>query len=894
MKTTRRQFLQNSVIASLASVNTVSMIEGEGPIATFPENEAIDPFAIASQHLISREVAGPTFFEGMLLGNGDVGVCAVVRPDALGIHISKSDCWDIRVSEDSDKHVVPFADILSLWQRASDEAKRNGLPNQVNLESANESLREYSDRVGASYSKPWPRPWPCGTLWLQWDPRWTEVGRFSLNPANGLFRLELKSADLTATERRAELTAFVDWDSGLVSVCSDGPVDLLSVIYIPQVDGFHAGPFDSGHIEMNPDLLPAPKVVHRSGDDVAEFSCYQYFPAVGPTKEQPVSPDSDKDRNFSLYGRIAGQWTSSGEGMGRGVSFSPKQRQSIRLDVMVATPRDLLLKRLLDRSDANSDGAVALSIPQAHAYDRDDLETLAYAQTHVAALASVDFSKLQIGSESRWRQHWAHSGVTLRDKDLERIWYHNQYFLACCLRKNKTAPGLFANWSSGEIGSAWHSDYHLDYNCQQVYWGVFSSNHVDMHAPYVELCENLMPMSAKFARECFDLPGAFFPLSAYPVPSQIVPYPVPPWGYQICMTPWAVQSLWWQFLYTQDEVYLRRVYPVMRAAARFLSAYVRKGDDGYYHILPSVSSENWGFTVDQRLNKDCILDLALTRFLLNAMVEASQVLAIDAEERARWGEISAKLVSYPAAEGPYGEVWLDISGAPVEHIYNVPITLAPIFPGEQVGLGEGEEHLTVARRTARTIRLEGGNDLVSQSLIRARLGMLDLKWFKSQVEYGMLPDGVSNDRVRQSGGRYGISTDFDFMMRMGLWCENFAVPVVLNECMLQSHNGVIRLFPNTENLGPARFNKLRAAGAFLVSASHDGKSIVRLNIFSEKGKTLRFVAPWDGRDVSIIRMSDGKQIAHTLNRNEINAETEAGETYSVFPTGPSVITQKRL
>jgi len=37
----------------------------------------------------------------MLLGNGDVGACVVVRPDALGIHIGKNDCWDIRVSEDT-------------------------------------------------------------------------------------------------------------------------------------------------------------------------------------------------------------------------------------------------------------------------------------------------------------------------------------------------------------------------------------------------------------------------------------------------------------------------------------------------------------------------------------------------------------------------------------------------------------------------------------------------------------------------------------------------------------------------------------------------------------------------------------------------------------------------
>src|SRR5260370_42028693 len=115
----------------------------------------------------------------------------------------------------------------------------------------------------------------------------------------------------------------------------------------------------------------------------------------------------------------------------------------------------------------------------------------------------------------------------------------------------------------------------------------------ERHRPDVELVENRRAVAEKTAREGFNLRGGFFPLSAYRLPSQIVPYPVPPWGYQICMTPWAVQILWWQFLYTQDESYLRRVYPTMRAAARFLSAYVKKVDDDRYHILPSVSSENW-------------------------------------------------------------------------------------------------------------------------------------------------------------------------------------------------------------------------------------------------------------------------------------------------------------
>jgi hypothetical protein len=347
------------------------------------------------------------------------------------------------------------------------------------------------------------------------------------------------------------------------------------------------------------------------------------------------------------------------------------------------------------------------------------------------------------------------------------------------------------------------------------------------------------------------------------------------------MTPWAVQSLWWQFLYTQDSKYLARVYPVLRAATRFLSAYVSKEEDGRYHVFPSISSENWGCTIDFKLNKDCILDLSLIRFVLDATVKASTLLSEDAAERASWQEIAGSLAAYPTGQGPYGEVWLDIVNAPVEHVYNVPITLAPVFPGDEVGINTGSKFKDIAKRTAQTIRLEGGNDLVSQPLIHARLGMLDLDWFKSQIEYCMLPDGVSNDRVRQSGGRYSLTTDFDFMMRMGLWCENFAVPVVLNECMLQSYSGTIRLFPNTLKLGAARFERLRCVGAFLVNAAYDGKMVTTFEVLSEKGSLLRFISPWPEKTIRVLRSRDGQRIEGRRDGDAWTVPTESGERYSI-------------
>jgi alpha-L-fucosidase 2 len=871
MKTTRRKFLQTSALVSVAVAQGMRGSNAEATAVSTPRGQQLDAFSIAARHVMQWNLPGPSFFEGMLLGNGDVGVCAEVRPDALGLHIAKNDCWDIRVSEDPVDSVLPFDELLQLWKLASEEAIRMGNPDQLYLESQTDVFRQYTETVSSSYNKKWPRPWSCGTIWINWDPRWVRLKDYSLNPANGLFQVNLDINSLNAQPRPARISGFVDWATGAVSVSTSDDIPLESVFYIPAVDTDQA---------LDHAVLPPPKTTVSAGINQVEFSCHQYFPAIGPTEAQPFPPKSDKDRNFSLRGRITGNWTADNGSRATDVVLRPKAPQAFRIDALISTPRDLLLQK---REKESSFGRQKrwISIPQDIAHSPDELDTAAYVDSELTHFVARDFKEVQKDSENQWRDYWSRSAIELDDKELERIWYHNQYFLACCLRKHRTAPGLFANWHAADIGTAWHSDYHLDYNCQQVYWGVFSSNHPDMHLPYVELCENLMPIAEKFAKDKYKLPGAFFPVSSYPVPSQSVAYPVPPWAYQVSMTPWTVQSLWWHYLYTQDEDYLRRVYPVLRAAAEFLAAFVQKEPDNRYHIAPTVSSENWGFTVNQRLNKDCIIDLALTKFLLRAMVTASGVLGVDERDAERWKEIYQNLAPYPRADGPYGEVWLDVLNAPVEHVYNVPITLAPVFPGEEIGIGTKSPDFDIAVRTAKTVRLEGGNDLVFQPLVRARLGMLDFEWFKGQVRYCSLPDGIANDRVRQAGGRYPETMNFDFMMRMGVWCENFALPAVLNECMLQSYSGTIRLLPNAEGLGPARFQNLRAAGAFLINAIYDGSKLIQVSLLSEKGKQVHIEELWSGLSIRVTRIRDGNAVNVTRNDLVYSFGTEPGETYRI-------------
>jgi alpha-L-fucosidase 2 len=775
----------------------------------------LDSASIARRHAIVNTVPTPSFFEGALLGNGDVGVCVTLRPDALGLHIGKEDSWDIRVSEDHYQHVLHFDELLKLWERAGEEAKRQGHPEMTYLEDKIDFLRDYTQKVSASYRKPWPRPWPCGIVWIHWDPRRVRLVKQTLDPSDGLYTAEFLHDDLKGKTSPFRLHCFVNRDANHICVWAEAaasgtPVPIESVIYVPNHD---------------PEaLLPNPEVTTAPGS----FESFQRFPATAPTESVSNPSSTPEDSAAATISAAFAKSASSATAPTGSVPDPPP------------TPEDssFALAGRYDLKHFRLD--VALLTP------RDAKDNRASVQSEVVRLSAIPARQLQRASAQSWRAFWSKSAVDFEDRELERIWYHNQYFLACCLREGKLAPGLFGNWSSGQIGTAWHGDYHMNYNTQQVWWGVFSSNHVEQHLPYVELCEKLTALGESYAKEKFGLPGAFFFHSAYPVPSKVNPYPAPPWGYEVCETPWTVQSLWWHYLYTQDRVFLERAYPMLRSASRFLAAYVKKLDDGKYHIIPTVSPENWGFTVDMRLNKDCIIDVALSEFVLKATAEAAGILGKDGQEREHWVEIGTSLAPYPTVEGPFGKVWLDVPGAPAEWIYNVPVTLAPVFPGEQVGLGKGEKHLEIAQNSAKTVRLEGGNDLVYLPLIKARLGQLDVAEFKREVKYCQLPNGISNDRVRQTGGRYAESTDFDFMMRMGVWTENLSLPAVLNECLLQSFSGTLRLFPNTTNLGKARFRDLRAAGAFLVSAQWDGHTVSGLSILSEKGVTLRLFKPWGG------------------------------------------------
>lgn len=785
----------------------------------------------AAKHPVRADRPSPGFFEGALLGNGGMGVVVCTRPDAVVLHFGHNAVWDVRLAENHREKIGTFQEVFE---------KVKAIPSEYRSLSEDSWYRQYHAMTEDNYSKSYPRPFPCGSVVLGFDRREAELLGHRLDIATGLCEVFF-----LAGNKRSIFQLFTDMTR-----------DRLWLRMVNEEGAPTSAPFNRIHLLPDPET-PAefPRFTIPEGLPADTLAFRQTLPSQENARAHP------KDRAFRLTARLS---ASLKQGSRAGVDGQIHPMGELEREP-VSTPEFVGCVRL----DHGPDSALP--------------------DGHVPKPTGLAFLADSLASEKLWREYWRKSGVALNDELLERTWYHNLYFLNCSTRDGVVCPGLFANWSYGKIGSAWHGDYHMNYNTQQPFWVTFSSNHVEKHLPFVDLVDHMLPISRQWARDYYGLRGAFFPHSAYPVEMTMMPYPVPTWGWEICETPWTVQSLWWHYLYTMDKAFLRkRALGPIREAVLFLVDYMRRpgahgpqwGDDNY-HIFPTVPPELYGLQPGFRNNHDCIVDLTLSKFVFKAYLESCRILEIETAEIAlieQVCDVLAHFPEYPTASSSRGKVFVSVNGEDAKIVYNVPNSLMTVFPGEDHGLHSPPEEYQIAANSYRNHRTEGGNELVFLNLAGARLGLLDLEAFKRQIHYCLLPNGTCTDRLLEVNGRYNDASDFDYMAPMGIWFENFALPVVINECLMQSYNGQVRLFPNWPADKAAEFFSLRAVGGFLVSAVFAEGGVRKVEILSEAGSPLRLVSPWnDGATCTSVEGT--RRVCGKL----IELTTEPGELMEFLP-----------
>ena len=100
----------------------------------------------------------------------------------------------------------------------------------------------------------------------------------------------------------------------------------------------------------------------------------------------------------------------------------------------------------------------------------------------------------------------------------------------------------------------------------------------------------------------------------------------------------------------------------------------------------------------------------------------------------------------------------------------------------------------------------------------------------------------------------------------------------VNSMMLQSVDDILYLFPCWP-AKPASFTRLRAKGAFVVSAEYDGRQVTSLTIHSDRGTPCRIKHPWPGK--TLVVETGGKRVAVSTRSGICTFATKAGGTYTL-------------
>jgi hypothetical protein len=115
----------------------------------------------------------------------------------------------------------------------------------------------------------------------------------------------------------------------------------------------------------------------------------------------------------------------------------------------------------------------------------------------------------------------------------------------------------------------------------------------------------------------------------------------------------------------------------------------------------------------------------------------------------------------------------------------------------------------------------------------------------------------------QSGKGYSLYTYRPFTLE-----GNFAAAAGVQEMLLQSYSGTIRIFPAVPaTWREVSFNTLRAEGAFLISAEKVGGRVVRVEVKAEKGGECRLENPFGARgfDLTGLSRQEVRQKEETLH-----------------------------
>lgn len=792
--------------------------------------------------------------EGLILGNGDLSCSLYQDNDELVFRLGKGDVWDRRMDfsrtpRPADINEYIRAVLVERWKCGSSGQNVKPLAGTSN----ERRMRELTLQTPVLDNFPYPMPKPVGEFRIRLPQELPGTPEL-------IQRLIVEEGRIVVAKRwpcgvEVDVEAVVAPDENVFSAKWEvrGWNDATRTGR-PFLPGINSDPPVKCRLWrwQDPDALVWSAERRRNRDGMAMYGDWRKFgdkfePLPAPvlswkkgsgrfTIEQPFHPDNIFPQGFRCR-----------------MTFDSDPRRGEVVGI----------ERLAPLKDA-----IAWYVPGTNVFSGSAQITVTTSSDQtLEAPRPTSHVELAAAAKAHCAAFWRRSAISIPgDRELEDLWYSVYHARHCILKPGTVPPGLYFPSAIRDY-VAWNGDYHANYNMQSIYWGDFAANRLEEAETFCEMIEKwFVPLGRKIAKDYYHCRGVFIQLSGTPTAPDEDVFGHLPIGRLAYMTGWAMTHFWQYYLYTLDRDFLeKRAWPLMRDVALFYTDFLKKAphkdlppelSDGKYHAFPSV----WGeapLTGDWRQCCDKAQVMAHIRYALAAAIQASEILGKDQSLRDEWKERLENLAY--VRRNLTGRDRLAYENCVPEFSYVGQAYRRP-----------PEKAISPAKRDNEWYYYPGHN---WSGKIRA---MRENRFVPSRDfhEY--------RECLRKWAHRNGIVNAMAVVCygHPGGWTESLSCMAPLQEMLMSSWDGAIRLFPFWKADMDVAFRNFRAEGAFLVSAGWKNGRPAKVEIFSEKGGTCRVWGDWDVADGSGNRLDTMRD-----DMGRLCFSTTAGCGYSLKESG---------
>lgn len=803
-------------------------------------------------------------FESIQLGNGDIGASVNIYPHEIRITLAKSDIWDSRCDGKPEETVFKQDDLI---RKTKEEGR---------------ALRNFYEKYsGEGHAE---------TLNLISDKWYDEVELSNFN--DYIFESE---AMLMGPVTRGPSPK----RAGCIRLYHPGLSNTRVTTHVSLADGLLTSKFIFAHGELivKAFLERGNSRVWVNVESSGEAPWFVFIVEKEPDETDPDIPHPVISMEGESVGALS-QTIPAGLGI---EEFTWAIAAKFPLGVSGIETHFIEQWAWRFRQFCNLKPGCSATLCVSIATDRDGEGDTCKRAVELAT-EKESFEQVFAEHQVKWAKFWDASCIELDDEELEATWYRNHFSYGCSLSSGMTPLGSGGNVVVSDT-TRWHGDYHMNHNFQKWYCTALPTNHPEWIDIYADFIENTMPVFEYHARLIYDLEGVHCDLSYWPFMSK-EHSSINNWtGRALALTGWLGQQLWWHWEYMRDKKWLKeRGYPYLKKAAQFYYNYMQKYMDESGDIYPSVRLEEPAWSKDFRGNRNVISDLCMFKKTFDRAISAAEVLGIDEDWQKKWGEARLHVPDIDHGIDENGEGWVALDKFWRERKPKMRADLARhirwggggwiVYPGEYVP-GDGNDSLTEALRdmVRRTnlldpFTLESTGDKlypgtpiihpISSIIPAIRLGVKEHfeqireVILEHRLTYGQTSSYVlANGEIPKEVMGYGGFLWYDWRS-----VENKYLGVLATtEMLLQSQEGVIRLFPFWPDGRNAAFKTFRAVGGFVVSAKREQGKITAL-IESTAGEPVRL--RWNG---ALRVICDGEEVSVEQNSGIYIFETHIGKFY---------------